>query len=350
MLGRRSLIGFCLALLAVLPGCAPQQVSGVSGDRVRGEPREVTLKRLLRQQARVWNVSYPLLTAGADLCDGRVRQQYGFWAWTRWDIKPRYRTASMGAYGLDDRLRVVHIVPGSPAAKAGLLAGDVITAVGWHKMDTGKKANAGLQSALNSETRPGTPLELHVDRGETALVVRMSPEPRCDFSLILTESSQINIFANGQDVFVTEGTLRFAPRDPDLAVLIGHVLAHRTLRHEAGTGSMTEEASAWLRGLQETVRDPALKAAYAEAGITKDSEPFDLESEIEADSLSLYFVTRGGYRLDGAGPLWEHIADQSSRAVLMKNFHPTSPERLSAIEGVVGEIDRKEQAGLPLAP
>ena len=72
MLGRCSLIGLCLVLLAALPGCTLQQTGGVRGDRVSGEPRQVALKRLLRQQARVWNVSYPMLTASTELC-GRGR-------------------------------------------------------------------------------------------------------------------------------------------------------------------------------------------------------------------------------------------------------------------------------------
>ena len=352
-MGRLSILSLCCAMLAVTWGCGtPQTGTGgrIVGQRESAEAKQIALKHLLRQQARIWNVSYPILTAGSELCGGRVRQQYGFWAWTRWDIQRQYRTASMGAYGLDDRLRVVHIIPDSPAARAGLVAGDVITAVGWHEMTTGKKASAGLQSALEAETRPGTVLELHVARGESAQVVRMSPEPQCDYSLILTESEEINIFSNGRDIFVTEGLLRFAPRDPDLAVLIGHALAHGVLGHEPGTGGMTEQVTAWLRGLRATTQDPELRAAYQEAGIEPNSEPFDLESEIEADDLGLYFAARGGFPLDGAGHLWRHIAAQSPEAVLMKTFHPTAPERLEVIDTTIMKIERKKTAEQSLVP
>ncbi len=355
MFGRLSVLSLCCALLAVTWGCgAPQTGTGgrIVGQRESAEPKQITLKQLLRQQARVWNVSYPILTAGADLCGGRVRQQYGFWAWTRWDIDRRYRTASMGAYGLDDYLRVVHIIPGSPAAKAGLLAGDVITAVGWHEMTTGRKASAGLQSALESETKPGAAMELHVTRGESEHTVRMSPEVQCDYSLILTESEQINVFTDGQDVFVTEGLLRFVPSDHDLAVLIGHTMAHRILGHEPGDGDkgMTDEVVIWLRELRALVRQTETNTADAMAGITPTSGPFGLQSEFEADDLGFYFAARAGYRVDRAGALWQHIATQNPQAVLMKAFHPTNPERLGAIDAIILEIERKKTAEQPLVP
>ena len=81
----------------------------------------------------------------------------------------------LGAVAVDERdrdgggARLVVVVPGSPAAAAELAAGDVITAIGDHRI----RARADLTGAI-SRLRPGDPVELTIWRDRRRLRVDAS--------------------------------------------------------------------------------------------------------------------------------------------------------------------------------
>jgi hypothetical protein len=334
------------ALLALLAACAPPSSGDPAGGSTGGgvEPRDIVLRQLMVQQARLWDAGSALLGNGADLCPGRARANFGFQAWTRWDIGGQYRIASMSVYGLDDRVRVVHVLPASPAAEAGLRAGDVIEQVGWHRIPAGQKAGAALQQVLDREAVAGSPLAFHLRRGEQRLAIDMVPQPQCDFALILTESDQINAFFEGRKVYVTDGLARFLGEDADLATVIAHVLGHAMLDH-VGETSTTGDLLERLEVLRAAALDEETRDRLEEAGITPKARPFALAQEIQADRLALELMSRAGYPLEAAPAVWRSLAAVERGAVLLRDFHPVSPERLAAIEDLVGGASRATTAG-----
>lgn len=324
------------AILTILAGCsAPPSGAAAGGGLPSGtEPREVILRQLLEQQARVWNVGDPILSGGTELCPGRVRANFGFLAWTRWDIGGHYRIASMELYGLDDSVRVVHVLAGSPAAKAGLRAGDVIEQIGWHKIPSGTTGGTALQQILEREAVAGRPLTFHLRRGEERLTIEMAPRPQCDFQLVLTESDQINAFFDQRKVYLTYGLTRFVADDSELAAVISHVLGHAMLAH-VGERSLTEDLVEQLEALRVATLDPEQRDRMAAAGLTPEARPFTLEQEIQADRLALELLSRAGYRLDALGEVWRRLDEATGGAVLLRDFHPVTPERLEAIDDLV---------------
>ena len=323
-------------LLALLAACMPPPSGDPAGGGAGGgaEPRDVVLRQLLAQQARIWDLSYPLLSHGSDLCPAQVRANFGFQAWTRWDIGGQYRIASMSVYGLDDRLRVVHVLPSSPAAEAGLRAGDVIERIGWHRIPAGKTAGAALQQVIDREAAAGTPLAFHLRRGEGRLTIEMVPRPQCDFTLILTESDHINAFFDGRKVYVTDGLARFVGEDSELAAVMAHVLGHAMLAH-VGEKSSTDEIVERLEVLRAAALDEETRDRLQEAGITPEARPFALAQEIQADRLALELLSRAGYTLGAAPEARRRFAAVERGAVLLRDFHPVTPERLEAIEDLV---------------
>ena len=195
------------------------------------EPTGVVLRQMLQEQARLWNVSAPILSEGVDVCRERTRPSFGFVAWTRWDIDRDYRIASMGQYGLDDHLRVVHILPGSPAAAAGLRAGDVIEKLGPHDMPTGKSAGTALGLIVQRETRVGVSQTFQVRRGVERHRFEIVPQPQCDIDLVVTESDRVNAFVHGQSIYLTDGAMRFLSDDSELAAVTAHFIGHALFGH-----------------------------------------------------------------------------------------------------------------------
>ena len=109
MVSRLPVMAFAVAfaVAALVQACSPSVAPPAGAPEGAAEPRDVVLRQLLTQQARLWDVGYPILSRCSDLCSGRERASFGFQAWTRWDIGGQYRIASMSVYGLDDQLRVV---------------------------------------------------------------------------------------------------------------------------------------------------------------------------------------------------------------------------------------------------
>lgn len=336
MLTRRSVGVLGAIVLAALAACTPPPSGGSAGVAAEGSvaAHNVVLRQLLAQQARLWDVSYPLLNRGTELCPDRTRANFGFQAWTRWDIGSQYQIASMSVYGLDDQLRVVHVLRDSPAAEAGLRAGDVIEKIGWHEIPPGKRAGTAVQQILDREASVGAPVEFHLRRGQERHTIKMVPRLQCDVALILTESDHINAFFDGRNVYVTDGLARFIGEDPELAAVIAHVLAHAMLAH-VGEKTSTDEVVERLEALRGAALHEETRDRLQEAGITPGARPYTLAQEIQADRLALELMSRAGYPLDAVPEAWRRYAAVERGAVLLRDFHPVTPERLEAIEDLV---------------
>jgi S1-C subfamily serine protease len=103
---------------------------------------------------------------GALMHDGRVRRAWLGIAGGRQPLPPRIARKLEQEAGIG----VMEVVPGSPAERCGLRAGDVILAV-----DDQRVADAGDLQRLMLDEAIGRPLALHVLRGSTPLDIRAVP-------------------------------------------------------------------------------------------------------------------------------------------------------------------------------
>lgn len=352
-----------LLLGALVSACGSSQeeraasdmaAGGVTGLAVNGvktnganEPLGVALRQLLQAQARLWNVSYPMLTESAEVCRERIRPNFGFVAWTRWDIDRYYRIASMGVYGLNDRLRVVHILPGSPAAAAGLLAGDEIEMVGRHDMPTGRTASAALELVLQKESVVGAAQTFRVRRGDVRHALEIVPRLQCDIDLIVTDSDQVNAFNNGQSIYLTDGLMRFLVDDQELAALAAHFVGHGLLEHEAGSGeeTMTGKLQTQMDGLRRALLGEDEKDEMKKAGILPGARPYTVMQEIQADRAALELLARADYPMGALVEVWRRLAEVEPGTVLLGGFHPPSQKRQAAVQDILTQVRSENGAG-----
>ena len=313
-----------------------------------GEPRAVVLRQQLREQARLWNVGYPMLTESVEVCRGRTRPNLGFVAWTRWDIDPYYRIASMGVFGLDDRLRVVHVLPGSPAAAAGLLAGDEIEVIGHHRMPAGKTASAALELALQREAVVGVAQTIRVRRGEARHAFAIVPRAQCDVDLIVTGSDQVNAFNYGRSIYVTHGLMRLLSDDRELAALAAHFVGHGLLEHEARSDeeTMAGQLKTHIDDLRWALLGEEKKSEMMKAGIWPGSRPYTAKQEFHADRAALELRARAGYPMEALVDVWRRLAEvQHGR--LLRQYHALSQERQAAVQDILTQVRSEAGAGGP---
>ena len=326
------------------PVAAPEKRPAKAGPQ-ENQPSGVRLLQHLRQQARLWDVSAPMLSKGAEVCRGRTRPNFGFVAWTRWDIERRYRIAAMGVLGLDDRLRVMHILPGSPAAGAGLLAGDEIEMVGRHRMPAGKSAGAALELVLQREAVAGVTKTFRIRRGDARRVLEIVPRAQCAIDLVVTDSDQVNAFTHDGAVYLTRGLMEVLRDDLELAALTAHFIGHSLLGHRPSAGEITAAGKVrrQFEDLEWALADEEQKANLKKVGALPGFRAYSLEQEMQADRAALELMARADYPMEVLVEVWHSLVEVQDGELKLWRFHAPSRERETAVRKIL--IEARDEGG-----
>jgi len=241
------------------------------------------------------------------------------------EYEPADRVLMTATYGLDRGPGVLTVLAGSPAAFAGLVAGDVLLAVNGtpflspvaiaaesKRRKWRKQTDAG-EIQLEEALRIG-PARLTVLREGKEVVITLDSLPGCPARVRLARSSQTNAFASGRSVVMTTSMLAFVRDDSELAVVLGHELAHNILRHPV------------IRD-EEGVPDEGLLRAL---GLKKNRI---WRSEEQADRLGLRLMAAAGYDLAAAIPFWRRYLRKYDWFPQIFRSHPS----LGAREGIAAE-------------
>jgi len=254
------------------------------------------LRKIESDTATLLNAGWPVLTANAALCP-ETRAAIGVKTHSLKSYSKRLRSAAGRVLGADEHPRIFHIADGSPAALAGFKHA-------WDKL-----------LADN---------EITVRRGSEEMTLNVAPTISCDYNLRLSGRSLINAFADGRNITVTAGMMDFVQSDSELALIVGHELAHNTMGH--------------IRKV--------LGNYIVSFGGTRYTRPF----ESEADYVGLYYLVRAGYSPEGVESFWQRLATKAPRGINRAKTHPTFPDRYLRIKAARDEILSKQKAATPLLP
>ena len=271
------------------------------------------LNKIDANGAKYLNVGWPILKANAELCP-KIRNSIGIRTHTLKAYSKRLRTSAGRVLGADETPRIFHVVKGSPADKAGLKRGDVILG------NDGEPAKFGSESWKEDLANK----QIKIRRGTEEMSVNITPEMVCDYNLVLSNSSAINAFADGRNITMTTGMMDFVETDDELALIIGHELAHNTMGH-----------------IRKAITNYVITL-----GGTRYTRPF----ESEADYVGLYYLTRAGYSPDNVDNFWRRLGTVSHKSINRAKTHPTSPDRYLRIKAAREEIRAKQDAGVSLFP
>lgn len=329
-------------------GCAGPtlQTGSVSSAAQQAEAalqQELALKTSWEQQRRVNRVARKLLEANPDVCAGQTKETFGIIALNIHGVKPEMRNAARRVYGLGESLVLVDVPETAPAYEAGLRFGDVIESVNRTAIPTGADASAALTKLLGESTGPR---QFGVRRGTENLSFDVTPRAACPVEVHVRNDSVVNAYTDGKAVWVTRGMMNFVQSDEELALVLGHELAHVTLKHvDSKRGNMVLGV---IFDVLLATRGVNTQSLGAKAG----AQAYSQEFEKEADYQGLYYVARAGYPVESAAMFWRRMGVEHPSSIQASHSasHPSTPERFVGLTNNAQEIERKRAAGLALQP
>lgn len=325
-------VAAALAALAVACSQTPATTAPVGA----GSDAALRLSALTSLDERVARVAWRLSAANVGLCPA-MRLSAGWALHSAKQYSEDLRPHAAERFGLrGDLPGVLSAPPGSPAAAAGLRPGDLLLTADGRPLAAGDHLGPpswdglGRNLRLVDEALADGDARFRVQRGAETLEVAVRPERACGYEVQLNPSDELNARADGRRLFISTALAGFAASDDELAVILGHELAHHVLRHRhwSETG-----------GAARQVNEAAWRTEGGEGG-----------AEQQADRVGLYLAARAGYDPAVAAPFWRRFGESNWRVRFPQIGHASAGSRARALEGVQREIEAKRAAGEELLP
>jgi hypothetical protein len=312
-----------------------------------------SLRDWVSRKDSLYMVAAPLLINNTLLCKRHTRTLAGFTAKTKYSYSAEYAGAAQEAFNLDERLRVMNVMPGSGADRSGLMFGDVLLSLQGKAIPAGKDAEreAALMVGAAMEGRNSINLTVLRDGRQVALDIPLTRA--CAIGIELGDADVVNSYADSERVMITRGMLDYVKSDEELAYALAKELAHAAL-NQGPRPAMAATITSLLRFAPAPASTPgmALAAGAASRPAAGTVKPYSPVLDSTADKLSLYMLVRAGYSIDNTLGFWKQLASRYPSTVPNSHtaLHPASAYRFSVINAVVPAIKAKQKNRMPLVP
>lgn len=166
-----------------------------------------------------------------------------------------------------------------------------------------------------------------------------------EFSLI--KDKQVNAFCMpGGKIVVYEGLLQVVGSEDELAVVVGHEVAHAVAKHsnERMSQQLLAQYGAQIIGQALSTKSAAVQqmgnAVYglgAQYGVML---PFSRKHEYEADYMGLVFMAMAGYNPQSAVNFWQKMSAGNGGSVPeFASTHPSDAARIAEIKRRLPEVE-----------
>jgi hypothetical protein len=273
-----------------------------------------TFEALRAQDARLASVAWRLTTANAALCrDQQPGTGLVLHAIDQYAVRDA-DTAHV-VFGFAEPVAVEWVVPGSPAARAGVVQNEGLAAIAATPLtaptaahDTSATRDAALARLAAQSVGAPVVLTLNDSHGPRRVAIAPVPACRSEFEVVagpkLGASSDGHVVQIGARLMETYG-------DDDVAVVVAHELAHTILRHRARL-----EAAGVKWGL------------FGEFG--RNARLFRV-TETEADVLGAFLLRNAGWDPQNAVRFWQGPGKKVDPGMFRSRTHPSPKERAAMI-------------------
>ncbi len=165
----------------------------------------------------------------------------------------------------------------------------------------------------------------------------------------LVKDKQVNAFCMpGGKIVVYEGLMNLVSSDDELAVVLGHEVAHAVAKHSNERMSQQVLAQYGAQILNRSLSEKST-AVQALAGTVYGIGtqvgvmlPFSRKHESEADYMGLILMKMAGYNPDVAVTFWQKMSAGTTGSVpALLSTHPSDAKRIKDIQKALPEIKAK---------
>lgn len=286
-----------------------------------------SLETLRAIDLRLATIAQRLVTANAPLCRDTVPatgmvlhadSQYG----------GAEQVAARQVFGFATPVAVEAVVPGSPAAQAGVRADDGLAAIGSEALvgEAEPPSSADRDKALDVLERQQSPVRITIVRAGDRQTVAIPAPLGCRSRFEVVLGPKMTALSDGK---VVQIGVRFFERyrDEETAVIVAHELAHTILRHRI-----------------------RLEAAGVKGGLLKElgrNAALSQRVELEADVLGVALLHNAGYDPASAARFWRDRGSDIDGGLFRSRSHPATARRIAAIEAAAAAIPAGERPYVP---
>jgi hypothetical protein len=335
-------------------GVVPSSASGTAGTALSalsaGSPHNTGKVAAVESMRRLFAVGDGIMIHGASLCAGKLAPRIGMRPWNSDDL-----TASMaqhaGASGAGYIPTLFALARNGPAERAGMREGDQIVSLNGWRVPEAPGAARAYDDKIRQTLAAGGTIAVGYRRAGREAMAHIAPTQGCDYTLVFHGAQAVNARSDGRRVIVARGLVDLLQDDAELALLVGHELAHNVRNHHAA--KLLNATAGAAAGLALDVAAAVFGASPGERsklGASSRAAAFSQDLEREADYVGLYFVALAGFDANRAAKAWRRMAAANPRAIDEGGTHPTTAERFVALEAAAREISTKIAQGQPLRP
>ena len=165
----------------------------------------------------------------------------------------------------------------------------------------------------------------------------------------LVKSDEVNAWCMpGGKIVVYEGIMKLVGSDDELAVVMGHEVAHAVAKHsnermsqqvlaQYGAAAVSMATSGKSYATQQIAQQ--VYGLGAQYGVM---QPFSRKHESEADKIGLVLMTIAGYNPDCAVTFWQKMAANSSSSTPeFLSSHPSHSTRIKDIQSWLPSVKKQ---------
>jgi len=227
-------------------------------------------------------------------------------------------------------------VPQTGRSALHLVPADQLTAMASSQFEQLKQ-----ETPISTDARYN---EMVQSAGKRIAKVAAPDMPNADWEFVVfDDDEQVNAFAMpGGKVAVYTGLFKVAKDENDLAIVMGHEVAHVAAHH--GNERMSQQlltaggAIALGLGTKDMDEDKRqlLMMAYGAGTTLGVLLPYSRFHESEADKIGLLYAAKAGYDPRVAIPFWERMsADSSGAPPEFLSTHPSGATRIKRLQEIM---------------